>query len=80
MKHASIVVRAEWDEEAKVWVATSSDIEGLTVEAESMEALRPKVIGAICDLMELNGLVSDLPEIPVHIMSQQLSMVPNPCS
>ncbi|MEZ5813001.1 MAG: DUF1902 domain-containing protein [Rhizobiaceae bacterium] len=80
MKHASIVVRAEWDEEAGVWVATSSDIEGLAVEAESMEALQPKVLSAICDLMELNGLDSDLTEIPVHIMAERLSRIPNPCT
>ena len=32
-------VRAEWDEEAKVWVATSDDVPGLETEAETMEIL-----------------------------------------
>ncbi|MDX1779976.1 MAG: DUF1902 domain-containing protein [Thalassovita sp.] len=81
MKHVSIIVRAEWDEEARVWVATSTDIEGLAVEAENFEALREKVLGAVCDLVELNGFEGDgtLPEIPVHIMSDQLTRIPNPC-
>ncbi|MBP2447093.1 hypothetical protein JOH51_004532 [Rhizobium leguminosarum] len=35
MKHASIVVRADWDEKAGVWVASSNDIEGLAIEADS---------------------------------------------
>lgn len=78
MKHVSIIVRATWDDEAKVWVATSSDIDGLAVEAETMELLEPKILEAISDLLELNGASSDLQEIPVHIMSEHLARVPNP--
>ncbi|MBB3590565.1 hypothetical protein FHX08_000909 [Rhizobium sp. BK529] len=78
MKHVSIIVRAEWDEEAAVWIASSNDIDGLAVEANSLEALEPKVIAAITDLLELNGFTSDLPEIPVHIMAEQLVRIPNP--
>jgi len=78
MKHLSIVVRADWDEDAGVWVATSHDIDGLCVESESMEALRDNVLDAICDLVELNG--DDWPpEIPVHIMAEQISRIQNPC-
>ncbi|WP_105384622.1 DUF1902 domain-containing protein [Neorhizobium alkalisoli] len=74
----SIVVHATWDEEASVWVATSNDIDGLAVEAETMEALEPKVKAALADLIELNGISSQLPEIPIYIMSEQLSRIPNP--
>lgn len=78
MKHMTIIVRAEWDDEAKVWVATSDDI-GLVTEAETLEALRPKVIDMVTDLLALEGeSFSDLPEIPVQIMAQQLARIPNP--
>ncbi|MCS6759791.1 MAG: DUF1902 domain-containing protein, partial [Candidatus Devosia euplotis] len=73
MKHSSIVVRAQWDNEAKVWVASSSDIEGLSVEDETIEALNEKVLGAIADLIELNGIDSDLVEIPVNLLAEQFS-------
>nr|WP_314261331.1 DUF1902 domain-containing protein [uncultured Devosia sp.] len=56
MKHSSIAVRAQWDSEAQVWVASSTDIDGLSVEAETIEAFNMKVLGAISDLIELNGL------------------------
>ena len=79
MKHLSIVVRAEWDDDAGVWVATSHDVDGLCVESSTMETLRDKVLAAISDLIELNGHTSPLQEIPVHIMSEQLSRIPNPC-
>ena len=79
MKQLSIFVRAEWDEAAGVWVATSNDIAGLAVEAPTVERLTQKVTDAISDLIELNGVDSDLAEIPVHIMAEQLSRVPNPC-
>jgi hypothetical protein len=78
MKHASIVVRADWDEEAVVWVASSKDIEGLAIEADTFEALEPKVVAVITDLFELNGFTSSLPEIPIHIMAEQLVRIPNP--
>ena len=73
MKHNSIIVRADWDSDAQVWVATSADVEGLCVEAETLEKLAPKVLGAISDLAELNGLQFETDDIPVHIMAEQLT-------
>jgi len=78
MKHPTIIVRADWDDEANVWVATSSDIDGLVTEASTLEALRAKVLTMVVELMELNGEQSDLVEIPVHIVAQQIARVPNP--
>jgi hypothetical protein len=78
MPIASIIVRATWDDEAEVWVATSKDIDGLAIEAPTMEALEPKVLAALSDLIELNGIDSDLAEIPVYLMAEQLLRMPNP--
>ncbi|CZT34817.1 DUF1902 domain-containing protein [Rhizobium sp. 9140] len=78
MKSMSILVRAFWDGEASVWVATSNDIDGLAVEAGSVEELEAKVLTAVADLIELNGSPSDLPEIPVHIMAEHVAKIPNP--
>ncbi len=66
---APILVRAEWDDEAKVWVASSSDIAGLATEAATLEELRDKALAMVEELVKLNGLPSDLREIPVHIMA-----------
>jgi Domain of unknown function (DUF1902) len=78
MKHSTIIVRADWDDEAKVWVATSTDIDGLATEADTLEALRGKVLAMVAELLELNGEHSDLPGIPVHIVAQQTARVANP--
>jgi predicted RNase H-like HicB family nuclease len=78
MRHPTIIVRADWDDEANVWVASSSDIDGLATEAATLEELRAKVLTMVVELMELNGEQSDLAEIPVHIMAQQITRVPNP--
>lgn len=80
MKNLSIVVKAQWDAESSVWVASSSDIQGLAVEAPTQEDLRVQVVLALEDLLELNGFESDLSEIPVHIVSDSLSRVSNPCA
>ena len=80
MRHHSIIVRADWDDEAQVWVATSHDIDGLAIECESFDGLRDKVLGAVTDLLELNGPPEDggQPEIPVYIMAEQLGRVTIP--
>jgi predicted RNase H-like HicB family nuclease len=55
-----IVIHADWDPEAAVWVATTPDLRGLVTEADSIEALRAKLPGMILDLLEESG-DSDLP-------------------
>ena len=79
MNPISIAVKALWDDEAKVWVATSNDIQGLAVEAETIELLQSAVNSAICDLIECNGFESEMPEIPVHFMAESMSRLRNPC-
>lgn len=54
----SILVKAEWDAEASVWVATSDDVAGLAAEAPTLEKLRQKMLPMISDLIELNVSLS----------------------
>lgn len=63
MQHGTIIVRSVWDHEAEVWVATSTDIDGLATEASTLEALSKKVLTMVAELLELNDAASDLPEI-----------------
>jgi predicted RNase H-like HicB family nuclease len=74
---ASILVRAEWDPEAGVWVATSDDVPGLVTEAETPDELQRKLLVMIPELLELNDdLIHEFPpEVPVFIPSQQLTKV-----
>ena len=55
-----VVIHADWDPEASVWVATTQDIRGLVTEADTIEALRAKLPGMILDLLEESG-ISDWP-------------------
>ena len=50
-----VVVSAEWDDEAKVWVAESANLEGLVTEAETLEALRARLALIVPDLLEEYG-------------------------
>lgn len=49
-------VRAEWDEEASVWVATSDDVPGLVTEEATMEGLIQKLKTIVPELLEANGV------------------------
>ena len=51
----SFLVRAMWDEEAKVWVATSDDVPGLATESPTLDQLVPKLQVMIPELLDANG-------------------------
>ena len=45
MSERIYVVRADWDAEAKVWVAYSDDVPGLATGADTLEGLVEKLEG-----------------------------------
>jgi len=63
-------IRAEWDEEARVWVATSEDVPGLATEAETVENLIEKLRGMIPELLEANG-ISPNQEVSFEVLSRR---------
>ena len=56
-KHVQI--DAFWDDEAKVWLATSRVIAGLCVEADTWGRMIEEVRLVLPDLMPLNGQSAD---------------------
>ncbi len=50
-------VHADWDPEARVWVATSDDVPGLATEAATVEALAEKLRIMIPELLEANRIL-----------------------
>ncbi|OGA31906.1 MAG: hypothetical protein A3G80_10890 [Betaproteobacteria bacterium RIFCSPLOWO2_12_FULL_62_13b] len=61
-----LIVRANWDEKAKVWVATSDDVRGLVTEANTMDALVKKLMVMVPELLDANGYV-DGDEVPFEV-------------
>lgn len=55
----SINIDARWDDDARVWIATSGDVEGLVVEAETWPSLIDEVKLVLPDLLELSGQSTD---------------------
>lgn len=50
-----ITIQARWDGEASVWLATSSDVPGLVVEAETWPAMIEEVRVVLPELLEVSG-------------------------
>lgn len=48
-------VRANYDPEAHVWYSIEGDIPGLTVDADTLEALEVKIGNMLDDLLEINA-------------------------
>ncbi len=55
----SITIDARWDGEASVWIATSNDVPGLVVEADTWPAMIEEVRLVLPDFLELSGERSD---------------------
>jgi len=51
----NIAIQARWDGEASVWIATSSDVPGLVVEADTWPSMIEEVRLILPELMELSG-------------------------
>jgi hypothetical protein len=47
-----IIIHARWDHEADVWTATSKDVPGLVIEAETLPAVMEEVRLIVPDLLE----------------------------
>jgi predicted RNase H-like HicB family nuclease len=72
-----ITVKAEWDPEAKVWVATSDDVPGLVTEAETVEALAEKLSVMVPELLEANGALagSAIREVPINLIAHREQLI-----
>ena len=56
-----LTVTARWDPEASVWVAESEQVPGLVTEADSLEVLLRKLRILIPELLEADGVATELP-------------------
>ncbi|MCC6947435.1 MAG: DUF1902 domain-containing protein [Bradyrhizobiaceae bacterium] len=50
-----ITIQARWDGEASVWLATSEDVPGLVVEADTWPAMIEEVRIVLPELLEISG-------------------------
>ena len=62
-------VRAEWDADASVWVATSDDVPGLATESDTIEALIEKLRAMIPELLSANGMPDD--DVPFELLTRR---------
>ena len=80
MVHRTILVRAEWDPEARVYVATSEDVPGLVAEAETVAKLTEKLEVLVPELLSLNEPAGTDGErhwvdVPMMVLAEQVTKV-----
>ena len=54
-----IIIQARWDGESSVWLATSEDVPGLVVEADTWPAMINEVQLVLPELLEVSGQAND---------------------
>jgi uncharacterized protein DUF1902 len=72
----SVLVSADWDDEAGVWVASSGDVPGLVAEHADFAALKCMVLELVPLLLVENKILPDghgAMDVPVHIAAHALS-------
>jgi predicted RNase H-like HicB family nuclease len=66
-------VKAEWDAEAEVWVASSDDVPGLATGADTFEELIAKLKRVIPELLEENGLLpTGTDDVPFAVIAERV--------
>lgn len=66
-------VKAEWDSETSVWVASSDDVPGLATGADTFELLVEKLKVVIPELLEENGLLPiGAGDVPFAITAERI--------
>ncbi|MEW6728331.1 MAG: DUF1902 domain-containing protein [Pseudomonadota bacterium] len=68
-----LFVRAEWDDEARVWVATSDDVPGLATEADTLEALAVKLETMIPELLDAND-GGERGDVPFELLARRFAV------
>ncbi len=67
-------IHAAWDDEAKVWVATSDDVPGLCAQADTLDELIEIVADLTPALLAANHVT--MPAlIPLHILAERTAMI-----
>jgi hypothetical protein len=73
MRHKTYDIRAEWDEHAAVWIATSGDVPGLCCEAQTFEELLDIVVDLVPELLVENGVLTsaEAAEVPLTVTAER---------
>jgi hypothetical protein len=61
-------VKARWDSDAGVWVASSDDVPGLVTEAASWDALAAKLVSLVPELLTLNGRIQEGTTVRIDLL------------
>ncbi len=67
-----LFIRAEWDAETGVWVATSDDVPGLATESGTIEALIEKLRIMIPELRAANGMPDE--DVPFELLTRRFEI------
>jgi len=74
MQQKPLFIRAEWDEEAGVWVATSEEVPGLATEGQTLEGLIEKLKVMIPELLDANGAAGMGYEVPFEVLTRRFEI------
>lgn len=70
-----LLVKENWDSDAKVWIAESDDVPGLVTEAGNMEQLIKKLKILIPELLELNKSIDSGDNISFCLTSEYTDVI-----
>lgn len=73
-------VKASWDGDAGVWVATSDDVPGLVTEAASWDELDTKLVSLVPELLTHNGLIQEGTAVRIVLVQVDTGLLSPPAA
>jgi hypothetical protein len=71
----TLEVHAEWVADPGVWIATSEDVPGLCVQADTFDEMVEIVTALVPELLELNKVNISQSAIPLRIVAEKTALL-----
>ncbi len=73
MPTKTYLVWAEWDPQACVWVASSSEVPGMATEAPTLDALNDKLVSLVPELLAENFPASTQEDVVLELLARRVT-------
>jgi len=67
---------AKWDADAQVWYTAGSDVPGLVIEAETLEAFTAEARAILPELLAAQGVLNGAIDLPLSIHAERDERIP----
>lgn len=76
MSTKTYTVSCLWDDEARTWYVSETDVPGLATEAATLEEMERKLQQMIPEVLELNDTLESRQQVPFELIARKHELAP----